>query len=245
MVFRKGGKIPPGEEIRLKGQPLKIVNSAKYLGITLQTTTRSYRIHIQERATAATRAMFTIKNIQALSLDSAMHLFRAKIIPILSYGIELIWEKLSKHDMNTLEKVKARYMKLALGVSKFTPSRLTYEMCRETFLLDDLRLSLILPPTTSFLALKEELKRKKEDIWPDFYATDAMTDRSWTRPNQELRHVLTRLATHGYHHKICKTSHYHSPNEDCVCSLCEQQCDRYHITKCKHRTRSLKNYSRE
>ena len=131
MVFRKGGKIPPGEEIRLKGQPLKIVNSAKYLGITLQTTTRSYRVHIQERATASTRAMFTIKNIQALSLDSAMHLFCAKIIPILSYGIELIWEKLSKHDMNTLEKVKARYMKLVLRVSKFTPSRLTFEMCRE------------------------------------------------------------------------------------------------------------------
>ncbi|PSN52807.1 hypothetical protein C0J52_12197 [Blattella germanica] len=64
MMFRKGGKIPPG-------QPLKIVNSAKYLGITLQTTTRSYRIHIQERATASTRAMFTIKNIQALSLDSS------------------------------------------------------------------------------------------------------------------------------------------------------------------------------
>ena len=88
MTFRKRGR-PMSEESRKK--LLSVVNS-KYLGITFQTTARSYRIHIEDKAAAATRATYSISNISALSLETTKILFDAKIVPILSYSIELIWE---------------------------------------------------------------------------------------------------------------------------------------------------------
>ena len=61
----------------------------------LQTTTRSFRIHTKERAAAAIIAIHDIKEITQLSLQTAMNLFYAKIMPILTYGLKIIWSKLS------------------------------------------------------------------------------------------------------------------------------------------------------
>jgi hypothetical protein len=88
-------------------------------------------------------------------------------------------------------------------------------------------------------------KKKREEIWQDFYATDAMLNRNWTKAKQELRHVVTRLAVLGYHHKLCKRAYFHNPDTECVCSLCDNKCDRYHITLCKKWTKSVTEYSKE
>ncbi|KAJ4430781.1 hypothetical protein ANN_19372 [Periplaneta americana] len=87
----------------------------------------------------------------------------------------------------------------------------------------------------------EHLKRreaKRREIGPDFYATNSMLERNWTKENREQRHVLTRLAIHGFHHKICSDKTYHNPSDSCVCELCSQRCDRYHITVCHNRLRT-------
>jgi hypothetical protein len=47
-------------------------------------------------------------------------------------------------------------------------------------------------------------KGRERKIQQDFYATDVMINRNWTKANQELRHVLTGLAVHDYHHKLCR-----------------------------------------
>ena len=78
----------------------------------------------------------------------------------------------------------------------------------------------------------------------DFYTKDAMLDRKWEQENQELRHLFTRLAIHGFHHKICNSATYHIPSENCVCRLCGNRCDRYHIAKCMKRVKSLKDYGK-
>ena len=41
------------------------------------------------------------------------------------------------------------------------------------------------------------MEEKQADVWPEFYGTEAMTDRTWTTSNFELRHVVTRLSIHG------------------------------------------------
>lgn len=245
MVFRKGGRLAREDKVTLGGQELELVNSYRYLGINLQTTSNSFRIHIKERVSAAIRGMYDIKNITRLSMHTAMILFHAKITPMLSYGIELIWDKLTLSDLTTLEKVKARYLKRALGVAKTAPSRLVYELARESFYIEDLRIKLLLPSTDQANKLIEIRKKKREEITEDFYTTDAMVDRRWTKENQDLRNVLTRLAIHGFHFKICENRKFHEPNNECICVLCKKHCEKYHLSFCGKRVRSIVDYSKD
>ncbi|KAJ4433877.1 hypothetical protein ANN_16190, partial [Periplaneta americana] len=128
-------------------------------------------------------------NISKLSLTTAMSLFHAVITPIASYGIELIWEKLTNNDLTKLENVKARFLKRVLGVGKQSPTRIVYVLAKESFFIEDLRLELMLPSTGPYQAHLETRRRKQEDIDPDFYCTSAMTDRKWTETCQDQRHV--------------------------------------------------------
>ncbi|KAJ4426913.1 hypothetical protein ANN_26712 [Periplaneta americana] len=43
----------------MNGEPLTTVNKFRQLAVTQQTTTKSFRCHIQERTEAAKRAIFT------------------------------------------------------------------------------------------------------------------------------------------------------------------------------------------
>ena len=81
----------------------------------------------------ATRAMHDVKFIRELSLETVMAL-KSKILPILTYGIEV-----NERNLATLESVKSTYIKRAVGVAKNTRSRLVYLLARETFLIENLR----------------------------------------------------------------------------------------------------------
>ena len=183
--------------------------------------------------------------MQLLSLTTAVYLFNAKILPILTYGIHLIWEKLTKKDLATIEGVKAKFLKAAMGISKYTRSCLMYELARENFLIEELRTKLLLPSTKSGEEHLEDRRKKREEIPLEFYGTDGMIYHNWANANQRLRHVVIKLAVHGYHHKICNNTSYHDPSENCMCSLCGLICDIYHITKCKENHKSLSDYCKD
>ncbi|KAJ4431276.1 hypothetical protein ANN_19873 [Periplaneta americana] len=53
----------------------------------------------------------------------------------------------------------------------------------------------------------------------DCSPTPAMNTEEWKKPNFELRHVFTRTAAHGFHHRICAKRGYHSASEQCICTL--------------------------
>jgi hypothetical protein len=111
--------------------------------------------------------------------------------------------------------------------------------------MEDMRLKLLLPYTDAVNKVITERREKEKEIWCDFYATEAMINRKWTLPNYELRHVATRMAVHGFHHKVCQTKGFHLPSENCRCKLCYLECERYHITDCKRRSKSLTAYAEE
>jgi len=94
VIFRKGGKLAESERIKCNRKHLQRVNHFKYLGLTIQTTGKSFRIHLRSRMVAAVRAMNYIKDMKLITLGTAMQLFRLKVVPTLTYGIELIWEYL-------------------------------------------------------------------------------------------------------------------------------------------------------
>ena len=86
ITFRRGGKISKQDNLILCNEPLEIVSRFKYLGVTSQTTAKSFSYHIQERSAVATKSIFSIKNLTHLSLPIAMMLFNTVISPIATYG---------------------------------------------------------------------------------------------------------------------------------------------------------------
>ena len=72
-----------------------------------------------------------------------------------------------------------------MGVSKYTPSRLVYILARE-----DIRLSHLVPETPAVKEVLQARRRKEEDVWSEFYTTDAVLYRDWAQGNYELRHIV-------------------------------------------------------
>jgi hypothetical protein len=101
-------------------------------------------------------------------LKTAIRLFEVKDLPTLTYGLEIIWDHLSTKQLESIESLKARYLKRVIGLSKYTPSRLVYPLARETFLLDDLMLKHLLPRTSEVQAVLRSGQMKQEEIWQDF-----------------------------------------------------------------------------
>jgi hypothetical protein len=185
MTFRKCGRNAIGDNVSLLDNPLAIVKKYRYLGITLQTTATSFSIHIQERAAAATKAMYSIKNIASLSTSTSILLFSTTIAPIITYGIHVIWDKLTIGELNKIEKTKAIFMRGAMGVGKIAPSRLVYQLMRETYFVEDIRLQHHLSSTGPYQELIKSRDRKREEIDPEFYNTTAMLDSTWSRKCQD------------------------------------------------------------
>ena len=51
--------------------------------ISSQTTSKTFSVHVKERAVAALKGINRLENIRSLSLDTAMKLFNTTIVPIL------------------------------------------------------------------------------------------------------------------------------------------------------------------
>lgn len=243
MTFRRGGKPATRDTIFNNDRPLKVVTSFKYLGVTFQTRGISFTMHVKDKINIAIRAMSDIKNLSKTSITTAMKLFNLKIKPVITYGLELTWDYLTKGNLSEIEKVKSTFLKKILCISKFSRSRLAYALANESFFIEDLRLQLLLPATAAYNALLSELETKRLSIESDFYVTDAMTTQDWKRGNYELKHIMTRFAVHGFHHKICSNKKYHTPDLHlCICELCKRQCDKYHVMYCEQRVESLTKF---
>ena len=91
--------------------------------------------------------------------------------------------------------------------------------------------------------LLKSLIKRREEVPTDFHETGAMIERNWTTANFEMRHSLTRLTVHGFLHVICNNPSFHEPSDSCKCTLCDQLCERYHLERCRKRTRSIKDYA--
>jgi len=140
---------------------------------------------------AAVRAMNDIKDVKLSALGTAMKLFRLMVVPTLTYGMELVWEYLTRKQLLELEKIKARYLKRVIGVSQHTRSRLVYELAKGTFFIEDLKTLLMLPMTTAYKDALRELNNKKMDIWEDLYTKKILK-------NYLIEHSLYSLEEYYY-----------------------------------------------
>ena len=90
------------------------------------------------------------------------------MLPTLTYGLEEIWEHLSRRRLQELESLKPRYPKRVLWVSKFALFRYVYVLARETFLIEDLRTQMLLQNTPAYEELLRELQGKRDSIDESF-----------------------------------------------------------------------------
>ncbi|KAJ4436450.1 hypothetical protein ANN_19083 [Periplaneta americana] len=143
----KGGRISSDHEIKIDNESIRIPQEVKYLGVILQPTGKSFTRHITERAALAIRGMNEIVHIhiRLLSLETEIKLFHAKIVSMPCYGIDIIWPNLNVANLAAMKKVKPRFLTETLEMATTTPSRLAFEMTRESFLFEELRANFLLP----------------------------------------------------------------------------------------------------
>ena len=148
----------------------------------------------------------------------------------------------SHRTSKRLEGVKTAYLKRVLCVSKYTPNRITYILADTTF-IEDLMAAHNLVPNPQSTRFLEDRRQKSRNVHRGLLNTPAMTSSEWKEANYLLRHLYTRVAAHGLHHRICETKGFHSPNEGCQCTLCGGLCSMYHIVECTRRTLTLSYYA--
>ena len=103
MAFRQAGKVPTLAEIIINRRKINIAKGYKYLGLTLQTSTKCYTTHITDKVIQEGR---TMTEITPVNLKTATTLFGCKIIPIITYGIEIILPHFTKNNLSVLQRIK-------------------------------------------------------------------------------------------------------------------------------------------
>jgi hypothetical protein len=101
------------------------------------------------------------------------------------------------------------FLKKSVRLSKFIPLRLVFAIARESYLLEDLKLKMLLLSVIVYREVMDGRRGKEKEIWEKFYRMTAVMKRKWIGSNYELGHVVTRAAVHGFHHRICRRQYYH------------------------------------
>ena len=115
---------------------------------------------------ALVAGLITLKNPRNLSLTTALSLFRMRIAPVASYGIQIIWKHLTLYDLIDLDKVKSRFLKRTLGVHKTARSRLVYLLTNEISFVEELRNQFDLEETQAYEQFIIQFHEKQLEIDP-------------------------------------------------------------------------------
>jgi hypothetical protein len=243
MKFRKAGRTARGDKLSIKGVQVELVNSFQYLGVTLTPSLASFNHHIQDRAAKATARGFMVEEPYKLSLQCALNIYDTYIEPVMSYGADIAWDSLPSSQIKVFDTVKASFMKRVLGLPLKTRNREVFIMCGCLTGAESVKKRLKLNDTENYEKYTEELYMKSTEIDLVFYQTRVFSSDTWKAPMQEERHVLTRLAAHGYHHLICINQRFHRAGSDCTCKLCGLACGQYHVMSCSENTLSMREYA--
>jgi len=63
-------------------------------------------------------------------MTTRVAIFDLKIVPMVSYGLLLLWTRLTLSHLRELKRVKTTYLKQALGAHRRSSNRLVYLLAR-------------------------------------------------------------------------------------------------------------------
>ena len=143
----------------------------------LSSRATNFDQHVAERLRKNQAAMASIPDAHRLSLKTAMQLFQMKAGAVASYGISVIWDELSTAQLEKLDKVKATFLKRALGLSRNARNRLVYVLAGTVPFVEDLVRQFNLKVTPALTEFREIFSRRMRDVSQAIYESPAMTDR--------------------------------------------------------------------
>ena len=116
-------------------------NEVRYLGVKLWSC-GSVEGHLRDRIRGAKIYFAKLRKLQCISMQASMKLLSMCVLPVVTYGLELIWYKLSTRNLAVLETVKARFLKRCLGVAEVTRNRNVYYIVGARSIVEDVMKSL-------------------------------------------------------------------------------------------------------
>ena len=233
MKFRLGGQVARNDTLFIAGTPLRYVNKFPYLGLTIHFKGSCFTPHTEERCRKAMVAMASIEKPQLLAMGTALRLFDIKIAPVATFGIELIWESLTVANLESFNRLKAAFLKRAMRLHSTSRNRLAYLLAGTPLMIAEIRTRLGLPETPAFAACMASWEAKIAEVDPKFFETPSMTDFRLRGSKKTNRHILTRFAVHGFHHKLCSRGEtYHEADDNRTCTRCGRGCGTYHACEC-------------
>ena len=124
VIFRKGFRLCRDDKWFYNNEPVEVVNSFAYLGITLNfngifTKTQSL---IAQQGNKCMFKILKLCNDNYLNIETKLHVFDTYVASVLNYGAE-VW---GFHPGNDIEKVHTRFCKMILKVKNSTPNFMVY-----------------------------------------------------------------------------------------------------------------------
>ena len=241
--FRKGGRLSQEDKFIYRNKQIEIVPSYEYLGVSLQCQL-TFSQHILKLKKKAAIIVGTLTKLPLVSIDCALKIFNIKLKPIITYCLRLFSDLLTCKQLLELDKIKSMFLKRALSVHISTSSSLVHELLNVPFLSEELQQNNFIfnqLTWTSYLEYREE--RRKVFIEKFGTRGPAFQFTEWKKKNQKNRHIFTRATSHGFHHLLCSRPRCFDTTLNCMCSLCHEAADLYHILNCNHRRgRSLPEF---
>lgn len=233
--FRKGGRLARNDKILFNGEPVEFVSSYEYLGITLQSRL-TFTEHIKKIKRRMLMVTGSLRDLRSASTSCALKIFDMKILPAVTYCLDLYAADLSINHLLELDKIKSAFIKRTLGLHRSSSSTLAHAMISTPFLCESLKRKNY-PFNNDVWKNYEEIRDEKLVSYAAEYGTEgpAFQSDDWKKPQQKNRDILTRTTAHGFHHLLCQRQKCHQVCEDCICVLCDNPTSIYHVLYCAAR----------
>ena len=135
-----------------------------------------------------------------------------------------MWYDFSVRHFELLDCCWFDFYKKVLAVPKCTRNRKVSILVGYPLLSESLVQSGRVLETPAYNQYIKKLEDKLAEIDPSFFDTIALTQDDWRNHCNKKRHLVTRLAVHGFHHKLCKINNCFEPSVNCICKLCSELC---------------------
>ena len=103
MKFGRGDLPAAGVIFTLADAQIEKVNHFTYLGLEISGT--NFSRHISNRIGRVRLAFASISKPHELALDTALALFDMKVLPTVSYGVEIYWEHMTEEQLERIDKL--------------------------------------------------------------------------------------------------------------------------------------------
>jgi len=128
-------------------------------------------------------------------------------------------------------------------VSRNSKNRLLLLICDTPTPVNTLKRKYKLQDTDAYHTYIQTLAGKMAEVQGEFFGTPAMTQNNWKEALCDERHIVTRHAMHGFHHKICTNKDFHHAEPACACVLCGETASQYHLLQSTHNNQALRQYA--